>query len=101
LGSEEVFISGMRSNSSINLRQHLKKYYVIVPPVTKTVPLSRYIALCRLLFDSAAAKYKNKDLSSCRAAYVDFFKFQILALERIPFHPDYPSIDTVSQDWIR
>ena len=93
------------SNSSWELRQHLKQYFVIVPPLMKTVSLSRYTALCKILFNNALEKHNkydsSRDISSYRSAYVDFYKFQIIALERIPSHPDYKGIDPATKEWMR
>eukprot|EP01035_Chromulina_nebulosa_P030744 gene30744-40891_t len=92
------------SNSSWELRQHLKQYFVIVPPLMKTVSLSRYTALCKILFNNALEKHNkydsSRDISSYRSAYVDFYKFQIIALERIPSHPDYKGIDPATKEWM-
>ena len=92
------------SNSSRQLREHLKQHFVIVPPLVKTVPLTRYIALCKIVFENALEKYKKnsyRDISACRSAYVDFYKFQILALERIPSHADYKDMDPSTKVWMR
>ena len=92
------------SNSSRKLRDHLKQHFAIVPPLVKTVPLTRYIALCKIVYENALDKYKKnscRDISACRSAYVDFYKFQILALERIPSHADYKDMDPTTKEWMR
>lgn len=90
------------SNSSLQLRQHLKNHFVIVPPIASNVSLkARYIPLCEMLYRIAEEKYKKNDLSACRSAYVDFHKFQILALEQIPRHRDYDQLDVATKKWIK
>lgn len=93
------------SNSSWQLRQHLKQYFVVVPPLMKTVSISRYTALCKILFNNAMEKYNkydsSRDISACRSAYVDFYKFQIIALDRIPSHPDNKAMDPATKEWMK
>lgn len=94
-----------RSNSSSSFRLHLQTHYATVPPLVKTVSLSRYVALCKTSYENAMEKYNkysaNKNVTACNAAYVDFYKFLILALERVPSHADYHNMDLATEKWLR
>lgn len=77
-----------RSDSSLQLRNHLKKNFVIIPDITDKVSLTSYIGLARNLYNGALAAQQNGNF---RRAYIDLYKFQKLTLVKIPTHRDFQS----------
>ncbi|KAJ1417423.1 hypothetical protein B484DRAFT_400827, partial [Ochromonadaceae sp. CCMP2298] len=75
-----------RTNSSLPAREVLKQDYAVVPEVSSTVDLEKYISYARSAFYDAAKLYQKGDL---KRAYVDFEKFQKFANEQLPNHADY------------
>lgn len=78
----------VRSDSSAPLRAHLKSNLASLPEISNKVTVTSYIRYCHNLFTSAQSAYNQGDL---RRAYVDLYKFQILAIQKIPTHKDYKS----------
>ena len=74
-----------RSNSSLELRNRLKKN-LIIPEVSPEVPVSKYIYLGNSIFYAAVKSCANRNLTT---AYVDLFRFQLLVLEKLEQHPGY------------
>jgi hypothetical protein len=72
-----------RTNSSLTAREVLKQDYAVVPEVSSTVDLEKYISYARSAFYNAAKLYQKGDL---KRAFVDFEKFQKFANEQLPNH---------------
>jgi hypothetical protein len=66
----------------------LKSNLASLPEISNTVSVNSYIRYCHNLYSSAQNAYNQGDF---RRAYVDLYKFQILALNKIPTHKDYRS----------
>lgn len=81
-------VQNTRGQYSTKLREHLKKNYVQVPALSQKVSLYDYLKLARNSYYNAVKSYKNNNV---QGAYVEFHKFQILVLERLPSHKDYNS----------
>jgi hypothetical protein len=76
-----------RSNSSAPIRAHLKENFgSAVPDISSTIALMSYLKYSKILYESAIQAYKAGDM---RRAYVDLYRFQILAIQKIPSHKDY------------
>jgi hypothetical protein len=76
-----------RSNSSAPIRAHLKENFgSAVPDISSTIALMSYLKYSKTLYEGAIQAYKAGDM---RRAYVDLYRFQILALQKIPSHKDY------------
>lgn len=75
-----------RSNSSHAYRKILKENYVIIPDLSVKVHMRKYFDLARMLYYQAVGYLKVNNLPN---AYIDFFKFQLLVLVKLPTHPDY------------
>lgn len=86
----------IRSDSSAALRTHLKTNLASLPEISTKVSLNSYIRYCHNLYCGAKNAYNQGDL---RRAYVDLYKFQVLALQKIPTHKDFKvkAIDTAKQ----
>lgn len=90
----------LSKDASKKLRDQLKANYVQVPPLSPKVTLYDYLKLARNLYYAAASAYKKCNL---KGAYIDFHKFQILILERLPLHKEYNSQSRNAQEirkWI-
>ena len=83
-----------RSNSSAELRKQLQKNLASLPEISNKVALVSYINYCKKLHESARKAYDQADMRRC---YVDLYKFQILALEKIPTHKDYKAKSTQTE----
>lgn len=81
-------IQNSRGQYSTKLREHLKKNYVQVPALSQKVSLYDYLKLARNSYYNAVESYKKNNV---QGAYVEFHKFQILVLERLPSHKDFHS----------
>jgi hypothetical protein len=79
-------------DASVFLRNQLKANYVILPDVSPRVSIERYFVLCERLYKQAYQYYQNKNIQLVNA-YIDFQKFLILILDRIPKHPQYKLIN--------
>lgn len=77
-----------RGHYSTKLRTHLKNNYVQVPALSQKVSLYDYLKLARNSYYNAVNSYKKNNV---QGAYVEFHKFQILVLERLPAHKDFNS----------
>jgi hypothetical protein len=91
-----ILVISMAANpvkdASIFLRNQLKANYVILPEVSPRVSIERYFLLCERLYKQAYQYYQNKNIQLVNA-YIDFQKFLILILDRIPKHPQYKLIN--------
>jgi hypothetical protein len=79
-------------DASIYLRNQLKSNYVIIPEISPRIPIERYFIMATRLFDQAYTYYKQKDKHLINA-YIDYQKFLLLILDRIPKHPQYKTIN--------
>jgi hypothetical protein len=78
-------------DASIYLRNQLKSNYVIIPEISPRIPIERYFIMATRLYDQAYTYYKQKDKQLINA-YIDYQKFLLLILDRIPKHPQYKTI---------
>jgi hypothetical protein len=79
-------------DASVYLRNQLKSNYVIIPEISPRIPIERYFILATRLYDQAYTYYKQKDKQLINA-YIDYQKFLLLILDRIPKHPQYKAIN--------
>jgi hypothetical protein len=84
-----------RSDSSASIRQQLKDNYGALPPVQDKIALVSYLRFCRVLYDSGTKAYQRGDMFE---AYINMYKFQILAIKGIPAHKDYKTKSSVTYD---
>jgi hypothetical protein len=78
-------------DASIYLRNQLKSNYVIIPEISPRIPIERYFIMATRLHDQAYSYYRQKDKQLINA-YIDYQKFLLLILDRIPKHPQYKTI---------
>lgn len=80
-------------DASIYLRNQLKANYVTLPQVSPRIPIKRYFELAERLYKQAYQYYLKKETQYINA-YIDYQKFLLLTLDRIPKHPQYNLINT-------
>ena len=85
----------IEKDASIYLRNQLKANYVTLPQVSHRIPIERYFTLAERLYEQAIQYYQKKD-SQYINAYIDYQKFLLLTLDRIPKHQQYKLINTNS-----
>jgi hypothetical protein len=84
-----------RSNSSASIRQKLKENYGALPPVQDKIALVSYLRYCHVLYDSGTKAYQRGDMAE---AYINMYKFQILAIKGVPSHRDYKTKSPITYD---
>ncbi len=85
-----------RSNSSLAFRESLKRRYVVVPEINDRVDLMRYLQPAERLLHDAYQSQCRGDLTN---AYIDYQKFLVFVVERLPKHRAYQSLN--KQDPLR
>jgi hypothetical protein len=80
-------------DASKYLRNQLNLQYVIVPKICDRVDLERYFILAKRSYEQAVASLRQHP-DQLYLAYIDFKKFLVLSVERIPTHPNYKTIQS-------
>mmetsp|Transcript_18717 Transcript_18717/g.31360 ORF Transcript_18717/g.31360 Transcript_18717/m.31360 type:complete len:234 (-) Transcript_18717:548-1249(-) len=75
-----------RTNSSLGTRSLLQQNYVVVPEVSSTIAIEKYISFARSSFYYAVRLFRKGDYNR---AFVDFNKFQTFVREKLPDHTDF------------
>jgi hypothetical protein len=59
-----------------------------IADINNKIPIKRYFETAKLLYNNANDSFLKKSYSN---AYIEFFKFQILVLNKLPAHNDFDS----------